>query len=282
MWEILHSHFSPWLDLFLVANPLLKVILFLIFWGIVWLPIVIPLGRLLNWHPGKSLTAQQKLPILASLYLIAPLVVWSAAEVEGASFSDYGLDWQPAFLVSLLGGLGIGISGLIIVFFLEGLWGWIQWHPENTQRFFLISLPLLGLGLWISLTEELIFRGLFINELEQNYPIWIAAALSSLIFALLHLLWEQQQTLPQIPGLWLMGMVLVGARLVDDGSLGLACGLHAGWIWGLSSLDTAQLMTYTGKASAWLTGWGGQVLAGMAGILCLLGTGLVLVAIAHF
>ncbi|MGK7873426.1 MAG: lysostaphin resistance A-like protein [Xenococcaceae cyanobacterium] len=273
---IFNPQANQWLGSLAAASSLVKAIAFLIAWAIVWLPVAILLARRLKWHPAKPLTAEQKLPILASLYLIAPLIVWGAAGVEGASFQDYGLDWQPTIFVSLALGLGLGICGLVVIFAVEWLLGWIQWHPENGQRLWLVSLPLLGLGLWVGITEELIFRGFFINELQQDYFIWVAAGISSVIFALLHLVWEQKETIPQLPGLWLMGMVLVGARLVDGGSLGLAWGLHAGWIWGLSSLAEAKLMSYTGKGSVWMTGLGEQPLAGISGILCLLGTGAVL------
>ncbi|HAJ62065.1 MAG TPA: CPBP family intramembrane metalloprotease domain-containing protein, partial [Cyanobacteria bacterium UBA8543] len=104
----------------------------------------------------------------------------------------------------------------------------------------------------------------------------VAAAISSVIFALLHLIWDRQDTLPQLPGLWLMGMVLVLARWVDDGSLGLAWGLHAGWICGLTCLDSAELISYTGKGPVWMIGFREQPLAGVAGLLCLLGVGAVL------
>jgi hypothetical protein len=132
------------------------------------------------------------------------------------------------------------------------------------------------LGLWISVTEELVFRGFLLNELSQDYSVWVAAAISSIIFAFLHLIWEQQDTLPQLPGLWLMGMVLVLARWVDDGSLGLAWGLHAGWIWGLTCLDSSQLISYTGKGPTWMTGLGQKPLAGGAGLICLVITGILL------
>jgi membrane protease YdiL (CAAX protease family) len=100
----------------------------------------------------------------------------------------------------------------------------------------------------------------------------VAGAISSLIFALLHLLWERQQTLPQLPGLFLMGMVLVWARAIDHGSLGLAWGLHSGWVWGLALLDSAELMSYSDSGLVWVKGIYNQPLAGLAGILCLLGT----------
>jgi hypothetical protein len=73
-----------------------------------------------------------------------------------------------------------------------------------------------------------------------------------------------------------MGMVLVLARFIDGGSLGLAWGLHTGWVWAIASLDTARLITYTGISSEWVTGKNGKPLAGVAGVLCLLATGLIL------
>ena len=73
-----------------------------------------------------------------------------------------------------------------------------------------------------------------------------------------------------------MGIVLLGARLADGGSLALAIGLHSGWIWGLSCLEEAQLISYTSKSSVWMTGGEKQPLAGISGIVCLLGTGAVL------
>jgi membrane protease YdiL (CAAX protease family) len=267
---------APWLNWLGTAPALLQVSAFLVVWAILWLPIAFPLAKFLHWNPRQPLTTGQKLPLVASLYLLAPLVVWLTATLEGASLGDYGLAWQPSLFISLLLGLGLGILGLGVVFALEWRLGWLQWHLENIQQLWTVTLPLLGLGLWVGVTEELIFRGVFVNLLQQDYPIWMAASFSSLIFALLHLVWERQEKIPELPGLWLMGMVLVGARFIDGGSLGLAWGLHGGWIWALSSLDAAQLLSYTGKGSAWLTGLKGQPLAGASGILCLLGTGAVL------
>ncbi|AFY79619.1 MAG: CPBP family intramembrane metalloprotease [Hydrococcus sp. C42_A2020_068] len=258
------------------ANSLLKIGVFFLIWAIAWLPIAIPIAWRFNWHPTKPLRQALKLALLAPLYAIAPLIVWGAATIEKSSFADYGLTWQPKFFLSTVAGLSLGIGGLIVVFTVERSLGWLQWQTENLPRLRSVIFPLLALALWISITEELIFRGFLLDELQQSYKIAVAAIVSSTIFALLHLIWERAQTIPQLPGLWLMGTILVGARLVDDGSLGLACGLHAGWIWGLSSLDSAQLLFYTGKGSPWITGIGGQPIAGIAGILCLFGTGAIL------
>lgn len=275
---------------FTQAHPIWRVIAFFIAWVGCWLPIAIAIGIAINWHPPKPLAAEQKLPLLASLYLIAPLLLWGiAAWVEGESFSSYGLPLNPGVLVSLGLGLSLAVLSLVFVFGIESALSLITWQQSNWQQLKSVWLSTFVLGLWIGGTEELIFRGFLLNELmgdgfkeasavsaemllKPTATLWMAAAISSLIFAVLHLVWEVRETLPQLPGLWLMGMVLVLARLSDGGNLGLAWGLHAGWIWGLASIEAAGLIKYTGKASVWITGFAGKPLAGAAGILCLLAT----------
>lgn len=258
------------------ATALVRVLAFFLAWIGCWLPIAIPLAIGLHWHPLKPLEAAQKLPLLASLYLIAPLLLLAIAWVEGFSFSDYGLAWNPKFIISLGLGLALGAIGIVSLFaILSGL-GWVNWCFSPETKLLPTALTTLLIGSWVSVTEELIFRGFLVNELQQDYPLWIAAIISSLIFAVLHLVWERKETLPQLPGLWLMGLVLVWARFVDSGSLGLACGLHAGWIWGIATIDTAKLVKYTGKGTTWIVGLAEKPLAGASGIICLLATAAIL------
>ncbi|MFB2837446.1 CPBP family intramembrane glutamic endopeptidase [Floridanema evergladense] len=258
------------------ATAPVKIIAFFLAWLGCWLPIAIPIAYALKWYPPKPLGAAQKIPLLASLYLIAPVLLWGFARVEGVSFFDYGISREVTFLISLGLGLAIGVIGIIVVFAIESTFGWINWHWQPDRKLWQTLLTTLLLGLWVSSTEELIFRGFLLNQLQQSYSLWLGAVVSSLIFALLHLVWEFKETLPQLPGLFLMGLVLVLARWVDDGNLSLAIGLHAGWIWGLTTIDSAQLISYTGKGSAWFTGLSGKPLAGAAGIFCLLITGALL------
>jgi hypothetical protein len=234
-----------------------------------WLPIAIAVVILRRVLPIKT---EPKLLLLIPLYLIVPLIIWVAIEVEGLSLADCGIPMaHPIYLVSSLGlGLILAAIGLTVVFGGECLLGWAHWQAENGDRLKAISLPLLLLGLWIGGTEELVFRGWLQTTLQANYSSLVAGSIASVIFALSHLLWERQETIPQLPGLWLMGMVLVLSRWIDSGNLGLAWGLHAGWIWGLSSLDAAELISYPDKSPKWFTGWANKPLAGMAGAICLL------------
>lgn len=272
---------NQWLVSLTASTALVKVAAFFAAWAASWLPLATAIAIVLKWRPSKPLITEQKLPLLASLYLIAPLILWGVSSLEGVSFLDYGLECKWSFLASVGLGSGLGVLSLIIAF--TGQWslGWVQSYSANWQHLPKVLLPVLLLGIWIGGTEELIFRGFLINELRQEYFFWVAAAISSLIFALLHLIWEQKNTLPQLPGLWLMGMVLVLARCVDGDSLGLAWGLHSGWIWGLTCLQEAELIAYTGTGPSWMTGCGNNPLAGVVGFLCLLGVGFLLLLLGR-
>ena len=119
------------------------------------------------------------------------------------------------------------------------------------------------------------FRGVIQTTLEDDHNILIAAILCNIAFALLHLVWEREETIPQLPGLWLMGMVLTEAKWINH-SLGLPWGLHAGWILGISLLESAKLITYTDLKGNYIIGIRQKPLAGIMGIFSLLLTSMVL------
>ncbi|MBW4521523.1 MAG: CPBP family intramembrane metalloprotease [Scytolyngbya sp. HA4215-MV1] len=258
------------------SSSLVRVGLFFLVWPLIWLPIAVPLSLVLQWQPPKPPTIAQKLPLVLSLYLLAFPVLWGFAWMQAIPFSSYGLQWHVSVLKSLSVGLGLGVLGLVGLFTLQHRLGWLVGKVPNWQNLGAIGLPALGMALGISLTEELVFRGFLPNQLYTIQPGWMVAILSSLIFALLHLVWEGRAGFVQLPGLWLLGLILLLARWVNEGSLGLAWGLHAGWIWGLASLDAIGLSQPSGRAPQWVTGLAGQPLAGMMGILFLLTTGLLL------
>lgn len=279
--------------IFTESPALLKVVVFLGVWLGLWLPFAIPRSIRLKWRPGLPLLPEQRLSLLASLYLLAPIAVGITATLEKSNFSDYGLIRETATLADLSRGFAVGVFGLVLLFSLQLALGWIEWTvpqgelgelppsissgiPAFLWRLTTLCLPTFFLALWVAGTEELIFRGVLQNLLQSEYSLWGAAAIVSLIFALLHLMWEIPETLPQIPGLWLMGMVLALARMVGGGSIALAWGIHTGWVWGMVSLDTAGIVHHTGKIPEWVSGISGKPLAGLFGIILLLVTGVVL------
>jgi uncharacterized protein len=258
----------------MLITSCLKVATFLGMWVVIWLPIAFFVSRLIDWQPNQPLIPKQKIILLLSLYLLTPIVMGWKFRVENFSFADLGLDSDSNIFTSILLGLIISLAGLAVTFLIESFFNLVSWHRKNIRNLLPLLLPVLVLSLLISLTEELVFRGYTFSTLAASGTYWLAAIISSTIFALLHLVWERRVTIPQVPGLWLMGMILVESRLIS-GDLYLAIGLHAGWIWGLTCIDSAQLLSYRHKDN-WFTGIYQQPLAGIAGISCLTITGLAL------
>jgi membrane protease YdiL (CAAX protease family) len=227
------------------------------------------LSKLLDWTPKQPLQPEQKIPLLVTLYLLAPLILLVTNWLTHKSFSSYGWIVDFSIFNSLLLGFSLGVVSLAFVFGCQFYLGLCKLKTSNLKSVASTAFSVMFVALLVGGIEELVFRGFLFTQLEEDYSVWMAAVISSLIFALLHLVWEQRETAPQLPGLWLMGMVLVLARFTDNGSLGLAWGLHAGWVWSIATIDTLDLINYTGRTSDWITGKNKKPLAGVAGIFCM-------------
>jgi membrane protease YdiL (CAAX protease family) len=265
----------------LEAPKWLEIGLFFLIWSVLWLPIAIPVAIALKWQPPKPLEVGQKLPLVASLYSLAPLVLWGFAQLQSLPFATYGWFWDGSVLKSLGLGLGLGAAGILVLFGLQTLLGWVTWKVDSWKQLGTAIVATLVLGLMIGGIEELVFRGFVFGQLLQEFDFWTSAIVSSIIFALLHLVWEGKDNLPQLPGLSLMGVVLCLSVSFKAGrvDLGLAWGLHAGWIWMMASLDAAELIHYTGRAPDWLTGLDNKPLAGFMGLGFLLATAGIVLAL---
>ncbi|MEM9922958.1 MAG: type II CAAX endopeptidase family protein [Cyanobacteria bacterium P01_D01_bin.50] len=258
------------------APSLIVLIAFFLTWVGCWLPIALILTKVFNWAPSKSLQSEHKIPLLVSLYLLAPLILRVTCWLTHKSFSSYGWRGNFSILYSFSLGLGLGVLSLAFVFGCHLCFGLCKLKISNLKSLPSTLFPVVLVAILVGGVEELVFRGFLFSQLQQNYSIWTTAIASSLIFASLHLVWERNETIPQLPGLFLMGMVLVLARLADNGSLGLAWGLHTGWVWSIATIDTLNLIDYTGKVPEWITGKNKKPLAGVAGIFCMGITTLVL------
>lgn len=251
----------------------LKILFFFSAWLVVWLPVAIPLSHKINYQFSQIPTIKQKLILVASLYPFALIILGLIMWWDGSSWSSIGWQWQLKELILLVQGVILALSSIIIIFALEFAVGLINWHGKNSSNLLPLILPVFCLAVGISFVEELIFRSFLINQLAADFPNWLSAIASSTIFAILHIVWERQKAIPQLPGLWLMGMVLVLARIVAGGNIGLAWGLHTGWILGLTCIDGAEVISYNTDSKNWLTGIDRQPLAGVFGVLCLLVVG---------
>lgn len=249
----------------LSASPFpARLLYFLGILALGWLPFVgvgwwlFPNGRDYLWLP---------------LYGLLLGWIWLWGEWRGSrGFATYGLDRSWACQGRILQGLVTGCGGLLLLFAVEGGFGWLTWRPVGWGS--LLGYGLLGLllGFAVALVEELFFRGWMLEEMTLDYGMAFASWGSSLIFAIAHFLKplpEILATWPQFPGLGLMGLLLVQARRWTHNKLGLSLGLHAGWVWGITWVNNLNWVDYTGRAPEWVTGVGGNPLAGVLGVLSL-------------
>ncbi|MCH2542954.1 MAG: CPBP family intramembrane metalloprotease [Candidatus Atelocyanobacterium sp. ALOHA_A2.5_9] len=282
-WEVVSSSlFIEQLSISFKTFPSeIKITLLILTWFIIWLPIAIFVSKKIVWKPLEPLKPNQKILLLSSLYLLVPVLIFLILILDDKSLANYGLVLNYKFLIDFFLGLFISLLSLIILFKIEEKFNYLKWNFENKAILKKILLPTLSLVLWIGLTEELVFRGLIQTILEDDHNILIAAIICNVVFMLLHLIWEREETIPQLPGLWLMGMVLTEAKWFY-GSLGMPWGLHAGWILGISLLESAKLITYTDSAGNYIVGVKQKPLAGIMGILSLLITAIILWCLTMF
>jgi hypothetical protein len=113
----------------------------------------------------------------------------------------------------------------LLVFAVLGLAGWLTAEWADVQPVDL-SVSIVS-WLIISFNEELSFRGYILQRLTQAWGLPAAVVVSSLIFAMVHVLNPNVQPLAMV-NLFAAGLLFSCAYLVSR-SLWLPIGLHIGW-----------------------------------------------------
>ena len=121
-------------------------------------------------------------------------------------------------------------------------------------------------------SEELLFRGWLLGELERLAGARRALGLQAAVFALVHpwLRLPPDQGLALLIGLVLLGLALGLRRRADGGGLWGAIGLHGGLVGGWFALMSG-LLRVSPAAPAWLAGAGGASPNPIGGVLGWLG-----------
>ncbi|MDV3350892.1 CPBP family intramembrane metalloprotease [Leptolyngbyaceae cyanobacterium CCMR0082] len=186
-------------------------------------------------------------------------------------FQTYGLVCCQRFFCDLAFAVAFGFALVCLLFGIEVLCGWANFHPQPLTR---IAVEGLAVGLAFGFAEELLFRGWLQTELQQNLPRSQAIVWSSLIFAIAHFikpLPDILRTSPQFLGLLLLGLILGCGRYLyfrkrSFASLGLPMGFHGGLIWGYYIVDVGDLVLPSGQVPEWVTGIHGNPLSGILGM----------------
>jgi membrane protease YdiL (CAAX protease family) len=154
------------------------------------------------------------------------LLTWVArVKVEHKPWS--GMALPRLQLAKLLLGCAAGLVGILILALIEGACGWVRVAEVQTVW---TALPLgLVISIGVGVTEELTVRGYILQTLGEALPLWLAALLSSIVFAVLHFM------LAGFNGLFVASDILMALSFIAlrfaTGSLWFPIGFHAMWDW---------------------------------------------------
>jgi len=234
----------------------------------VWLPVVV----LCLWLVDDSNTLSIVVMSLLAFEFLALVKLWGQVVYQQPHiFQGYGLAVTDQNGLDLIEGLATGLSSLWALFLLQGWLGWLSWQ-DFPPRFPVVLLEGLLVALGVGLAEEAAFRGWLLDELQRDYSPKISLWGSSVVYAGLHFLKpiaEVLRTLPQFPGLVMLGLALVWAKRSRSGRLGLSIGLHAGLVWGYYLIQVGELVKYSNQVPEWVTGIDQNPLVGGMGLMFL-------------
>lgn len=241
----------------------------------VWLPFAIPIYAYVNDPDWVSIWSM----LVLYAEFVAIVRLWGRwVHGEPRSLQRYGLVWNRANAIELVRNLALGWVLIALVFSIETLAGWVTWSalPSNLG---LIAIEGGAIALAVASAEELVFRGWIWDELHRDYRNAIALPLSAIIFAALHYIRPLDlilATWPQFFGLVLLGLLLGWTKRIGRDRLGGSIGLHGGLVWAYYVVVVGELVQYDDATPEWLTGIGGNPLAGAIGLVMLTGVGVVL------
>jgi len=201
----------------------------------------------------------------ASALLVGSLIAgWCMLALDGRGPSALGFHLSLSAPMELLKGLALGTAVGLVVVALMAILGGVRWTGQEGSLVAWVSGAGAALGFLLipAAAEEALLRGYPLQALGEAWGPWIALAVTSAIFGLLHL--------PN-PGVGALSTVnvavaglLLGVVYVRTLSLWWATGAHLGWNWAhgylvdvpVSGLEVIDAPLYEGQAAgpSWLGG----------------------------
>ncbi len=183
------------------------------------------IGRAPDLRPGSAFFIVTG---LISTAVLIGLVFIMRRFLDGKSFRSLGFEVGKRLGVDIGFGLLLGALLMVVVFGFHVLAGWARTGELSPlpQALWILSLTFLTL-LPAAFNEELLFRGYFLQNLEEAFGTGWAVAISSLVFSLLHLFNPHFSVLSFV-NIALAGVFFAIAYLLTR-NLWLPTALHFSW-----------------------------------------------------
>jgi len=169
--------------------------------------LTLPMAPFFQFDQGLRSTSFAVAALLTQIPML--LVVYLRLILPGAvSWAELGLRRLP-FGYVLRMGLAGGVVGLVVVDVIGMLLSQVGLQPNQLEQFTFVrserafpefTLLLLSAGVLAPFVEELFFRGFLFGLYRRRQPLWVAYAVPSLLFTLLHND-PSHMTVPQMAGL---------------------------------------------------------------------------------
>lgn len=182
-------------------------------------------------------------------------------------FLSLGLKPYAGWYIAVLKGWAAGVIAFVGYSFLMRSFGIVDfiWRPgmERLLTAFVVAFSAFG----IALTEEILFRGFFLQTMLKDMPKWLAVAMTGIVFIFFHDLahmenfWTVPKHMMLAGGLFCLNILLCAAYLKTR-MLFLPIGIHAGLVFAKVFFRKMKLMQ-TLEPNSYLFGIDGDARRGV-------------------
>ncbi|OGW76579.1 MAG: hypothetical protein A3J52_02780 [Omnitrophica bacterium RIFCSPHIGHO2_02_FULL_49_9] len=176
--------------------------------------------------------------------------------VNRAPFSSLGLALYPKWSLTVLKGWCVGCAAFIGYTLLMDYFGVIELRMNRGVGRLILSCLIAVSAFGIAFTEEVLFRGFFLQTMLKDLPVWIAVTVTGVLFVLFHKLGSVQDfwTVPYdamlAGGIFSLHLLLCAAYLKTK-SLYLPIGIHSGLVFAKVVFRDSKLIGVIDPASYW-------------------------------
>jgi len=204
----------------------------------------------------------------AVFYLLFVLLVFLFQKyVNNESFISLGLEPYPGWYITILKGWVVGMVAFVAYSILMGVFRIVEfkinWSIARMLTAFFVGFSAFA----IASTEEILFRGFFLQTMLKDLPKWVAVTLTGIIFVFFHDLahidsfFTSPRQMMLAGGIFSLNVLLCMAYLKSK-TLFLPIGIHAGLVYAKIFFRKMKMMYAIAPAQSYLFGLEGDARRG--------------------
>ena len=194
-------------------------------------------------------------------------VIFFQKYVNKESFFALGLKPYPGWSNLILKSWIVGLIAFVGYSILMGSFGIVEFRIKWSIPLMITAFFTAFSAFGIAVTEEILFRGFFLQTMLKDLPKWIAVILTGIIFVVFHDLahplsfFQEPRQMMLAGGLFSLNLLLCAAYL-KSGTLFLPFGIHSGLVFAKIFFRRMKMMYAIEPANSYLFGLEGDARRG--------------------